>query len=310
VTARSTRTLGWSVAALVAAAALSWLWLWPLDTPKRRVAPRSASSASDSAPDVAQRPVPRRSQPSAPARPTRPSPDPGKACYPHACHEGDVYWLDSCGAPESKVEECGARLCEGDACEPTDELACGSLPAEGMCDGDVVRGCLSGWPFERDCRALGKRCVIGDEGAVCVKPSDDDCERAGVLPRCEGQKLLACSEGQRIIRDCAAMGASCRVLAQTGVAACVAVTELKRPPREHDGCGPCGCPEGKGYADESCNGSDDDGDTWIDEGVTCEPLKVAAYLIGGGARGSSYSTAGSACASSSRRCTSSPSPTT
>ena len=234
--------------------------------------------------------------PSAPRAASSPGQHPSApaACYPHAtraCHEGDVFWLDSCGQPESKVQECGARLCEGDACESSDELACGSLPAEGICDGDVVRGCLSGWPFERDCKSVGKRCVVSDEGAVCKKPSDDDCAGAGHLPRCEGQKLLACSEGQRVARDCAAMGASCRVLPQTGRAACVAVTELERPPREHDGCGPCGCPEGKDYSDETCNGTDDDGDTWIDEGVTCEPLQVVAYVITDALGGSSHSRA-------------------
>jgi hypothetical protein len=286
------RTLGWSIAGVLVAAAISWLWLLPSAKPAKRD-PRTPKASTVDAPPaddprVERAPVPRPSPDPSP-RPNAPA-----ACFPHAtraCHEGDVYWLDSCGAPESKVEECGARLCQGDACEPSDVLACGSLPAEGVCDGDVVRGCLSGWPFERDCRALGKRCVIGDEGAVCRKPSQDDCDRSGPLPRCDGQKLLTCSEGQRVTRDCAAMDASCQVLPQIGVAACVAVTELARPPREHDGCGPCGCPETKDYTDEVCNGSDDDGDTWIDEGVTCEPLKVVAYVIAGGAGGGSYSRA-------------------
>ena len=178
------------------------------------------------------------------------------------CQEGDVYWLDSCGARGDKAEECGARLCQLDACEPTDELACAGLPLEGVCHGNVVRGCLSGWPFERDCTALGKRCVVGEEGAVCRKPSESDCEQHGALPRCEDQKLLSCMGGQRVVRDCSAMGARCEVLQHTGLASCVIATELERAPRDTDPCGPCGCPDGlPQFDDEACNGRDDDGDT-------------------------------------------------
>ncbi len=181
-------------------------------------------------------------------------------------------------------------MCEGDACEPDDELACAGLPLEGVCDGNVVRGCLEGWPFTVDCAELGKRCVIGDEGAGCRKPSAEDCEHFGTLPRCEGQKLLTCVAGERVVRDCAAMSARCEVLAHTGLASCVVASELARAPRDNEPCGPCGCLEGMPiFSDESCNGKDDDGDTWIDEDVSCEPLQVIAFVVTDSAGGSSYS---------------------
>lgn len=291
--ARSTRTFGWLIALLVATACVGWFWLLG-DVPsaaRNRAAKRerAATPADERLEHGTSTAVP----PRTPANTGRPSAPPAGACKPQAsrsCREGDVYWIDSCGQRGDKADECGARLCKGDACEPAEARACAGLPLEGRCDGDVVRGCLAGWPFERDCRALGKRCVIGDEGAVCRRPSEDDCDRYGALPRCEGGKLIACFEGKRVVRDCAAMnGARCEVLAQTKTAACVATRELDRPPRDKDPCGPCGCPNGApDYGDEKCNGSDDDGDSFIDEDVSCEPVEVVAYVINDDSGASSY----------------------
>jgi hypothetical protein len=290
--ARSTRTFGWSIALLLATAWIGWFWLLPDEPSGKRRAPREPAprEADAPAPSPGRARVPPTGRPAAtPAYPGAPA----GVCAPRArreCQAGDVYWLDACGRRGDKADECGARLCKGDACEPTDELACAGLPLEGICVGDVVRGCLSGWLFERDCRALGKRCVMSDEGAVCRKPSEDDCERFGKLPRCEGGKLIACLDGKRIVRSCSALNASCEVLPQTNVAACVDNRELSAPPRERDPCGPCGCLDGEqpAFTDELCNGRDDDGDSFVDEDVGCEPLAVIAYVVTDSAGGSSY----------------------
>ena len=293
--ASSTRRLGWSIALLVATAAIGlWLVLFGESPRSARGPQKQTASLPD---DGAAGRMPAPPAPGPRASPPGPAAGPGPsraACAPRArreCQAGDVYWIDACDQRGEKAEECSARLCKGEACEPADDLACAGLPQEGICDGDVVRGCLSGWLFERDCRALGKRCVIGDEGAVCHKPSEDDCDRQRPLPRCAGDKLLACVEGEAIVRDCALFDARCEVLQQTGVAACVASRELDRAPRDKDPCGPCGCPNGAQpeFTDEQCNGQDDDGDDWVDEDVSCEPLSVIAFVVSDATGESSYS---------------------
>lgn len=294
--ARSTRRLSWSIALLVTTAALVWLWSLVFDggpRPARAPQNQAAQSPDDGAGRRTQAPPPA-SGTRTPQRPaTGPSPS-RAACAPRTrleCQVGDVYWIDACDQRGEKAQECGTRLCKGEACEPADDLACAGLPQEGVCDGDVVRGCLSGWLFERDCRALGKRCVIGDEGAVCRKPSEDDCDRQGPLPRCSGDKLFACVEGEAIVRDCVLFDARCAVLPQTGYASCVASRELERAPRDKDPCGPCGCPNGAApeFTEEQCNGQDDDGDDWVDEDVSCEPLQVIAFVVSDATGQSSYS---------------------
>lgn len=295
VAGRSTRKGSW-IAVAIGLFAVAWLWsMTQLERPERTGQERDRALEAADHGGVAPIDRPRSAAPSQPARRAAPAPATplATACAPHAdraCRQGDVYWLDACGRRQDKAEECGARLCRDDACEPLDAQACAGLPLEGRCEGDVVRGCIAGWPFERDCGALGKRCVMGDEGAVCRKPSEDDCDRFGALPRCAGQKLLTCSEGKRVVRDCAALGASCEVLPQTGLFACVARRQLERAPRDHDPCGPCGCPDGApAFSDEACNGKDDDGDNLIDEQVSCEPVQVTAYVITDAAGRSSYS---------------------
>jgi hypothetical protein len=281
------RALVASLVAALAAAVFGWLWAAPFGT-SREVEPRARPTPATDEPEITSRtrapitrPPPRDSQKA-----------PSAACAPRArreCHAGDVYWIDSCDARSDKAEECGARLCQGEACEETDAHACAGLPAEGLCDGDVVRGCLAGWPFERDCGALGKRCVKDVEGAVCRKPAADDCDPA-TPPRCAGQVLVSCVEGKQVARDCNAMNARCETVRHTGVPACVAVRELDRAPREHDTCGPCGCiDDAPRFEEETCNGADDDGDERIDEEARCEPLEVVAFVVTDATGASSYS---------------------
>jgi hypothetical protein len=142
-----------------------------------------------------------------------------------------------------------------------------------QCDGDVARGCSAGKSFEIDCGAQGRRCVMTEEGPVCREPSDDDCDDPPGETRCEGTTLVACVEGRTRKLDCASVGALCMPGRGGDAFRCVRVA----PPAGPDECGPCGCPP-RFDAEELCNGRDDDGDGYIDEGVDCGVVDIVAFV--------------------------------
>jgi hypothetical protein len=58
------------------------------------------------------------------------------------CHEGDVYWMTSCGAPEVVAQHCGVRGCAKGVCCPTgtvgDGDACTPLPPSDVDEPETV----------------------------------------------------------------------------------------------------------------------------------------------------------------------------
>lgn len=218
-----------------------------------------------------------------------------RSCEPRAdrqCAAGDVYWVDSCGEVSQLAEECGQALCRAGACERADPGGCGPWPLEGLCDGDVVRGCVGGKPYARDCALSGKRCVTTGEGARCRRPSPEDCELHGKLPRCEGDDLLTCIDGLIAVTDCGARGALCGELPGRTTPSCHVIERRASAPAEDDDCDACGCPPvaAPGTPD-TCDGRDQDRDGRVDEDERCEPIPILAMVITDGSGRSSYARA-------------------
>lgn len=190
------------------------------------------------------------------------------------CIDGDAWWVDGCGVPNEVAQECGAAPCRAGACEPGPP-GCGDVPILGRCDEDVAVGCAGGRPFSVDCGARGQRCVTTEEGPVCKPPSEHACVPAFEPPRCDGNELVACVEGERQRLDCRSRGAICGRSPHGGAAACL----QPRPPVMPDGCDdPCGCPDDT-RRDEICNGLDDDADGFVDESGQCPPLDLVVFVI-------------------------------
>ncbi len=165
-----------------------------------------------------------------------------EACAPEAalvCHKGDVWWVDSCGAPTTELRGCDGAPCVDGECQRHPEAECGDDLALGKCDADKVVTCHGGRLVEVDCAAHEKTCVMTNaEGAVCRKRPAEPCEDQP--PRCDGDELIVCVEGGLLHVDCTSSGAQCD--APEGAAPrCLRIEARKEPPEEPD-C-PCGCDE-------------------------------------------------------------------
>jgi len=256
---RRARQLGFTVALLIAA----WLWWWePVPAPP--LPPGSEPSASRS---VASEPADDGEAQPGPSKAGATAPPPSAACTPHAaasCHEGDLYWLDSCGVVGELKESCQGRGCAADSCKPARAAhnACGRTSAYGECSGDVAEACIGEQLVRVDCASRGGRCVMTGEGAVCM-PRDDAHGCKGYEPaRCEGDKLTLCVDGRWQSVDCAARRASC---SERGASAhCEAPTVVGLAPL--------------GLASEQCNDRDDDADGHVDEDGACDEVALVAFV--------------------------------
>jgi hypothetical protein len=190
------------------------------------------------------------------------------------CHEGDVWSEDSCGRLESKIEECDLQLCREAACEEPDSEPC-KEPAEGRCDGDVVRLCYAGRAENIDCARRGMRCLQGDEGAECGPLLRLE-ERCAGPARCVGEVLVACDAGRRERIDCRLLGGACERSSAGEAPRCV---QHKKLAPLQPGCGPCGCPP-SALGERACDARDEDGDGHVDEGLSCGPIPIVAFVIG------------------------------
>lgn len=199
------------------------------------------------------------------------APKPG--CRPRAeraCLSGDAWWIDGCGSPHELADECGASLCREGDCEEPDPQQCDELKL-GQCDGDIARGCNAGHPYAIDCTEQGRRCVQTEEGPICRVPGPDDCDDPHGTARCEGDVVVACLRGRTRRLDCASVGGRCSQR-PAGGAHCVRLLS-----EEDAACDGCGCPPEP--SEELCNGRDDDLDGFIDEGVSCGPIDVVAFMV-------------------------------
>ncbi|MBV1860258.1 MAG: hypothetical protein KUG77_17725, partial [Nannocystaceae bacterium] len=196
------------------------------------------------------------------------------------CIRGDAWWVDSCGNPHEKAEECGVTLCEEGACVGPDS-AC-ALMGGGRCEDDVAVGCAAGRVYQRDCAEVGRQCVLSEEGPACGAADGTPCV-LGVPPRCDGGTLVSCSDGLQQRLDCASVGASCLPMRGGWADACV----RPRAPPTRLGCSACGC-QPDNEADELCNGRDDDGDGFIDEGAQCGPVDLVAVIVADAAGNTDY----------------------
>jgi hypothetical protein len=97
------------------------------------------------------------------------------------------------------------------------DLACGTIPREGTCDGTTVVRCATpeegGYrPLRTDCAELGLICGIDDAGELgCV---DDPCDGIAADGQCEGDVAVRCArpeEGERrpLSTDCSILGMTC-----------------------------------------------------------------------------------------------------
>lgn len=213
----------------------------------------------------------------------RPATAPG--CAPQddtLCIRGDAWWIDSCGNPHEKAEECGPALCEDGACVGPD-LECVAIGA-GRCEGQVAIGCAAGRSYRRDCAERGRQCVITEEGAACRSADGVPC-LLGAPSRCDGGTLVSCVDGLEQRLECAAVGATCLPLRGGRADACVRPGAATR-----EGCDACGC-EPDAEADEACNGRDDDGDGFVDEGAECGVVDLVAIVIADAAGNTDYTEA-------------------
>jgi Pregnancy-associated plasma protein-A len=244
------------VLALAAIATLIALLLWnplsgslPASEPEPEPAPRHARAVGEPAPASA---------PGAPGEPALAS----EACESRAtaaCHEGDLWWFDGCGAPEVLAEPCEGRACLGDRC--AEDPRCAQASEYGVCEGDRAIACLGGRLVTIDCSAKGQRCVDTREGARCV--ARDPVHGCGPrdLASCKGDKLRECVDGLWAEIDCAARKASC--IADGGGAR----------------CGPSVAPPALPALElELCGGDDEDQDGNVDEDAACEPVPLVAFV--------------------------------
>jgi len=200
---------------------------------------------------------------------------------PTAVCVGDEVWrTDACGEPAQRIEDCGAGRCAAGTCLRAVAVdpfvgTCVGVSDLGSCVGDVVHTCLGGQVVEVDCAASDERCVLTGEGALCRSATDEDCDPLRFSPRCSGQTLTRCVDGQIQGTDCLALGAVCE--GDRGPAPASCRVRGARPASTEADCGPCGCPAEA--SDEVCNGEDDDLDGYVDEAVSCSPVDVVAFLL-------------------------------
>jgi len=200
---------------------------------------------------------------------------PGKpVCLSHVsrtCVDGNVWWVDGCGREEALAESCEGRRCRDGECPKVDARC--RVAAVPQCFGSMVRGCVGGRFFEIDCAAEKKRCVTTDEGPVCREATAEDCEQDGAPPRCEKDMLVACVDGRVRAWDCGAQRGRCEdsVLGPR----CV-----RDEPAPGEGpCGVCGCAPSHDQP-ETCDGRDNDGDGFVDEGAPCGTVTLVPLMVG------------------------------
>ncbi len=254
----------------------AWILAWD-GTPQREPAP-----ASEDTPPARSEPEPRAGWAPRPLPAQAGAVEPG--CSPQdetLCIRGDAWWLDSCGNPHEKAEECGPALCEDGMCVGPDP-ACVRVGA-GRCEDGVAIGCAAGRVYRRDCEADGRQCVQTEEGPACRNGDGVPCP-LGAEPRCDGETLVSCVDGLQQRLECASVGASCLPLRGGRADACV----RRGGPSSRPGCSACGC-EPQPEADELCNGRDDDGDGFIDEGVECGLVDLVAVVVADGSGNTDYS---------------------
>lgn len=191
-------------------------------------------------------------------------------CEPQAelsCHQGDVYWFDSCGRPETRFENCGAHGCEDARClEDSAADDCGRTSAYGQCSGSIAEACVEGRLVRVDCASYRQRCVMTSEGAACLPHDDKNGCRGDERARCEGERLKLCVDGVYRTIDCAARRAHC---SERGLFAhCEADPSLLLPPLS------------QGNA-ELCDSQDNDDDGKIDEGDACAEVPLVAFVADG-----------------------------
>ncbi len=200
----------------------------------------------------------------------------GAACEPYVrtdCFAGDVYWFDSCGRELELEEDCGEGFCRGGACVAGDWAERCDSPPQGRCDGNVLRVCDRGEELSIDCGAQGKVCARGAEGAVC-RQAAPECEPGP--PHCVGETLRSCEGGRAREVDCASVGGRC--IESPGAGAACVLDALELSEVEQARCGPCGCPRRSDGSSERCNGLDDDGDGYVDEGAECDPVALDVWV--------------------------------
>ncbi len=148
----------------------------------------------------------------------------GVVCTSHhhqGCHDGDVYWYDSCGHLEGKAAECDdGNPCTNDGCS---NAACTHATNSNSCDdgdpctvGDTCTGgACGGAPM--DCSPLGGPCrqgvcVAGECLALPLSGPCEDGDPCTVQDHCEGGVCLAgpqreCEDGDPCTVDTCDPGA-------------------------------------------------------------------------------------------------------
>jgi hypothetical protein len=186
-----------------------------------------------------------------------------------ACHQGDVYWFDSCGQATERFESCEQRGCEDARCKAQAATSeCGRTSAYGQCSGKVAEACIQGKLVRVDCALRRERCVMTSEGAACLPLDEKNGCRGDEPARCEGDKLKLCVDGVYQAIDCAARHAHC---SEHGtVTQCEADPVLALPQ-----LGPA--------AEERCDNLDNDADGKIDEGDACAEVPLVAFVPEGAA---------------------------
>jgi hypothetical protein len=194
-------------------------------------------------------------------------PPAGPACLPRAhkaCHEGDVWWFDSCGDAEARAESCDARGCTGFSCA-TDEQPtnpCGTISAYGSCDGDLAKACVANQLVSVDCARRGERCVMTREGAGCLPRDAEHGCASSDRPACVGDRLRQCVDGRWAEIDCASRKASCATVDDEP--RCLATGTTTTPP--------------PAATVETCDGHDNDLDGRVDEAGACETVPLVAFV--------------------------------
>jgi hypothetical protein len=89
--------------------------------------------------------------------------------------------------------------------------SCGSVTAEGTCDGSTVTWCDSGQLRTFDCATQAQTCVWNDTKAYydCVAPPATGCGAISVTGACTGTLLQWCDQGQLQTLDCATTNQVC-----------------------------------------------------------------------------------------------------
>lgn len=250
----------------------------PVVATATKPAPGDPEAFGAAAPKGTQRPQERQFRSAA----SRSDEEDSSHCEPYVskgCYGGNVHWFDACGHVLDMDADCGAGFCRNGQCVASDWTSNCAEPPHGRCEGDEVVYCDAGETAVIDCAASGRVCRMGGEGASCVVlPPEGACSFE--TPRCNGDVLEFCAAGVTQQLHCNDQGGACMELADRG-AWC---TRPMRPvPRdEAAACGPCGCPpQSEADEPEVCNGEDDDGNGYIDDGVDCGLVVIDAWVGSG-----------------------------